>query len=358
MRKIMNFMMMLVMMLVMCNFFVVKTEMVIEANDDNIIACADGLDFTASGHENDTGCTKDTFLLKDSNGEPLKDNMDRPITISGVGELYISRNGVIKVTFKYGVSEVLVLAEGGKTGKMIIHASGKKVSNTNVPESREIHLYKYFKEGEVVTYELIFQLAEQSDYNALESDKNSFFYPIYCNPDNNNCGANDSDQPIKNLLRGVSYRISKYATKIGITSIDEKIEFSDRSQLVYQGRKNTLTTDIVTIAKENYNIQYDKNVVIADITVKIGNTSFEESKGEVDDIINNTVIPTLLWILGIGAVVTGTVLGWQIVKSADEPQERAEKISRLKSILIGIIIAFILLMAIGPMKDFIMRYIE
>ena len=60
----------------------------------------------------------------------------------------------------------------------------------------------------------------------------------------------------------------------------------------------------------------------------------------------------------IVAGVTLAMLGYQIVKSADDPQERKEKISRLRGILIGVAIALLLLFIIEPAKKFITKFLK
>ena len=73
--------------------------------------------------------------------------------------------------------------------------------------------------------------------------------------------------------------------------------------------------------------------------------------------IYDTIIPVLLGILGFAAVVSCSVLGYQIVKSADEPQERAQKVHNLKIILLGIGVAFVILMLIKPIINIIENYL-
>ena len=57
-------------------------------------------------------------------------------------------------------------------------------------------------------------------------------------------------------------------------------------------------------------------------------------------IVKHTVMPILWGVLGLFLVVKGTILGVQIVKSADEPQVRQEKVGSLKWLVIGVAIAY------------------
>ena len=60
----------------------------------------------------------------------------------------------------------------------------------------------------------------------------------------------------------------------------------------------------------------------------------------IQDIVDNTVIPVIYAAIGLFLVVKGAILGMQIVKAADEPQVRQEKIGSLKWLVIGVAIAF------------------
>lgn len=61
---------------------------------------------------------------------------------------------------------------------------------------------------------------------------------------------------------------------------------------------------------------------------------------QIADIVHGTVMPIIWVVLGLFFVVKGTLLGVQIVKSADEPQVRQEKVSSLKWLAIGVGIAY------------------
>ena len=56
--------------------------------------------------------------------------------------------------------------------------------------------------------------------------------------------------------------------------------------------------------------------------------------------IVGTLMTIIYIVLGLFLVVKGAILGMQIVKAADEPQVRQEKIASLKWLVIGIAIAY------------------
>jgi len=61
---------------------------------------------------------------------------------------------------------------------------------------------------------------------------------------------------------------------------------------------------------------------------------------KIHDVVHGTVMPIIWVVLGLFLVVKGSLLGVQIVKSADEPQVRQEKIGSLKWLVIGVGIAY------------------
>lgn len=81
--------------------------------------------------------------------------------------------------------------------------------------------------------------------------------------------------------------------------------------------------------------------LLADITTSgISNSGV---KGVMQDILNmvtGTIMPVIYVVLALFLIVKGALLGVQIVKAADEPQVRQEKISSLKWLVIGVAIAY------------------
>ena len=88
-------------------------------------------------------------------------------------------------------------------------------------------------------------------------------------------------------------------------------------------------------------------------TVTGDNTSgISDALETVKGIVNNVVLPIIYAVLGLFLVVKGALLGVQIVKAADEPQVRQEKIGSLKWLVIGIAIAFAVTYAAGLLTDY------
>lgn len=361
MKKIVSSIIAFMYLLVMSGVFFVS-------NNDNVLAAEEKKPATISCNYN--------FALEST----LFDGCEIDKT---VGKLKITRGGQITVSYKYGITELLVYAiaidENGTRiptiKPQLIHAAGDVVEeakvNKNQWEARTVHLYDYFGENVRVKFQLVYEFAGANDYNEYISangqtikNENNFFYKLYCNTGQSNCDYTGNTKKYKNLKYRMDFYIGDSGNMCSGEDVCEIKESDvaktpiDRSQIVYRGNA-TLSS-----AKQEW---FQSSVIKANNTpvshadsviVLTKNTAFEAEKANVEEIIYDTVIPALLGVLGIAAIVSCTILGYQIVKSADEPQERADKVKRLKQILFGIAIAFLLLMAVEPITNLIKGYME
>ena len=76
------------------------------------------------------------------------------------------------------------------------------------------------------------------------------------------------------------------------------------------------------------------------VEVATDNEGINNAWATIEKIVDDTVIPLIYAAIGLFLVVKGAILGMQIVKAADEPQVRQEKIGSLKWLVIGVAIAF------------------
>ena len=76
-----------------------------------------------------------------------------------------------------------------------------------------------------------------------------------------------------------------------------------------------------------------------DINASATDSSVQEAINAVTGIVQ-TLLIVIYVVLGLFLVVKGALLGMQIVKAADEPQVRQEKIGSLKWLVIGVAIAY------------------
>jgi len=69
-------------------------------------------------------------------------------------------------------------------------------------------------------------------------------------------------------------------------------------------------------------------------------SSINDAWNTIEGIVNTTIMPIIYAAITLFLIVKGAILGMQIVKAADEPQVRQEKIGSLKWLVIGVAIAF------------------
>ena len=71
----------------------------------------------------------------------------------------------------------------------------------------------------------------------------------------------------------------------------------------------------------------------------VSNSDLAKLMAKVEE-IGDLILTIIYIVLGVFLVIKGALLGMQIVKAADEPQVRQEKIGSLKWLVIGIAIAY------------------
>lgn len=114
----------------------------------------------------------------------------------------------------------------------------------------------------------------------------------------------------------------------------------------YSGTENIRSWPIRQLSadtKENY--------------IKIGNNSINDDKlnqllEDIQEIINALVIPIIYIVTTMVLVIKGALLGVQIVKNADNPDLRSEKIRALKWLVIGVAITYSASSLVGVVTGF------
>ena len=112
------------------------------------------------------------------------------------------------------------------------------------------------------------------------------------------------------------------------------------------------TNDDYSSCKYFYNSSNDEDKGMSKVEFKIGDIlsknisdidddGIKDAMNKIEEIVMYTVLPIIWAILGLFLVVKGALLGIQIVKAADEPQVRQEKIGSLKWLVIGVAIAYL-----------------
>ena len=94
--------------------------------------------------------------------------------------------------------------------------------------------------------------------------------------------------------------------------------------------------------------------VLAVSVSDVGDSGLNQVMQMLDKVVNGTLMPIIWVVLGLFLVVKGAILGMQIVKAADEPQVRQEKIGSLKWLVIGVVIAY----GVSFIASFVIDYIK
>lgn len=110
----------------------------------------------------------------------------------------------------------------------------------------------------------------------------------------------------------------------------------------YSGCSVYDTENIYTKLKVSTNDLLNGKVVggAGTATDEIEDDGMKTLMDKVYDIVHGTVMPIIWAVLGLFLLIKGSLLGVQIVKSADEPQVRQEKVGALKWLVIGVAIAY------------------
>jgi len=329
-----------------------------------------------------TSCSDPWGILKDT-GE--------------MGKLY-DANG----KFKSGYSWSNALSCAAFNGKVtIIHFSGRYNEKEGESQSFSLHLNDYgIRNDEIVQLQFIYDFMEKSRKETIRHEEGASYKnlgaytPVYCELEKEyeNCLglkriAKPDIQPDEDkweyaVLTSTrttlpSARVEAFAKAKNYSSYEVHV---DRLGIIYAGKMEINEKPFCTKTQNNRCVgdsvkghvasdvdreefattQYGEFVSVnrngdTEVYVQAKNSGFDKSKGIVQDFVVEDIIPVLIIILGIAAALTITILGYQIVKSADEPQERREKITRLKGILVGLGIAFLLLFAAKPAIKLIER---
>lgn len=219
-------------------------------------------------------------------------------TDKNTGAYILDEDGKRICEGKYGWHEKIIFASGDVAVKNIINGKAK------IRDSKTVNLFNYYEYNALVqisVYTGFFSGAPSVDKRIIPS-KNPYI--------------KDDDQ-VTPFVR----------TTAGGNFADAEIECLDKRMETYT------TTDTKKISS---------------VVISVENSAAKDATSDIEKIIFDTVIPALLLVLGLAAAVTLCALGYQIVKEADDASQRSENIQRIRNILIGIVAAFVILMAMEP----------
>lgn len=165
-----------------------------------------------------------------------------------------------------------------------------------------------------------------------------------------------SESPAENAdsnLTSYTFTISKESDPV-LNNMSTLIEGGSKNYIIFAqanfcARRNVGADNSVGSCAYYDDIKYASKVVDLvnidrnhnlDFSGEISNSGLADIMDKIAGIVKGTVLPVIWVVLGLFLIVKGALLGVQIVKAADEPQVRQEKIGSLKWLVIGVAIAY------------------
>ncbi len=314
---------------------------------------------------------------------PKKNQYERNI----VNKITVSEKGKIEITYSHGFAEVMIFVyscskyassanacETFVSKPEIIHVGGdyndEKDENGNqkLTATKTIHLFNYFNYEEILKLEFI---ASFINVEKTASTSSTQYKYLYYDVDSVECGESDEKCVVRrgtdNRNREPKQHVSVYSRIYRyICGVSDPWNVSESVKKDYNDCSAANMKYITLIGNRIYKGDVASREVIPSnkiggtngtVYVKVDNSKVEGGAGDVEALIYDTLIPTLITILLIAAGISIAVLGYKIVKSSDEPQERQESVKKLRNILIGIALALIVLFALKPLIKLVQDYI-
>ena len=293
-------------------------------------------------------------------------------------KIRISEKGKIDITYQYGYTEVMIVIYPCSDYKLdakdnpiacnsfsgdrkIIHVGGdhndEKDDNGIAKQTatKTVHLFNYFDYDEILKVEFI-----GSFINSKNNDNTGSYKYLFYDADNIDCGYNDQrcvgkeSKNERNAHMTVYSRVGRYLCGYS-NPLDNLTNYNNC--LAKEMKNITLIGNRVYAGNVTSRKDISNSKIGQTIYVKVDNSKVDGGAGDVESLVYDTIIPTLITILFVVAGISIAVLGYKIVKSSDEPQERQESVKRLRNILIGIAFALILLFAFEPISNLVKDYI-
>lgn len=267
------------------------------------------------------------------------------------GELIVAPSGDITIKYLYGYTELLIQIRKCQTYNSektacqtfsdsnikVIHYYGDK-NTTGEMKTKKIRLSGY-SNGDIVEIKAVTSFLKTSQG---QQNNTGDYEPLYCRYSGNQNIASCTPEHGTSVKRVEEFLCDDQNNTDCLSKYN--IEYKDGS-VIYKGPFGEIN---------NFNCE----TVYVKVGSKGSGSSHDDGENSaIENIIYDTVIPVLMVALGIMAGVSIAVLGYKIVQSSDSPSERQEHISRLRSILIGLGLAMLLLFGLEPVTNFIRDYI-
>lgn len=146
----------------------------------------------------------------------------------------------------------------------------------------------------------------------------------------------DTDPMLKNRNSMINKTYKIYVT-IYFCAVRDKVGDEYGTCRIWDNdNENTITVLEVSGSDLAYNSDYSINTDLSNIK----DEGIQKVMRQITDIVYSIVLPVIWGLLGVFLVVKGSLLGVQIVKSADSPEVRQAKIGSLKWLIIGVAISY------------------
>lgn len=169
--------------------------------------------------------------------------------------------------------------------------------------------------------------------------------------------CDNSNYNYNNILQSNSNNMHKNTDAQNMANFTYKLKASQKGQ--YRIRVEAYFGSSASYDASNFMYVSAKQTLdTGDIFVNIASSNGIDSEGlsktldQIVKIVNTIVLPILYGLISIVLVIKGALIGTAIVKSADDPNVRQEKIKSLKWLFIGVAVAYAASSVVGVITGF------
>lgn len=176
---------------------------------------------------------------------------------------------------------------------------------------------------------------------------------FYCLKGN---ACDNADYTTKSVLYSTSTNMNKNTSE-EMDSFKYNVKVSNKGEYrvrveAYFGTSNSYdATSYMYISSKQTVDTYDTYLTIG-ATNDLNAEGMNKTMEQIVEIINTIVLPILYGLISIVLVIKGALIGTAIVKNADNPMLRQEKIKSLIWLLIGVTVAYAASTVIGALTGF------
>jgi len=164
---------------------------------------------------------------------------------------------------------------------------------------------------------------------------------------------NIMESNIDNTYKNESNELEKYSYKLKLDKESEyrvKVEAYFGTNSGYNGLENIQGS--YTISSLQSVDTGEKYLKISSKSSNVGDERVDGVLQKLTEITNTAILPIIYIVTGLVLVIKGALLGVQIVKSADEPEVRAQKVRGLIWLVVGVAIVYAASSVVGVITGF------